>query len=658
MIADHASALGNGGRNMKQAWSKLPFGVRLTATMVTMLFATIVIISTSFYSQYHGAMVATTMESLESRGESSASAMSRWLAMRQNDMRYLAAVEAARALDKMSLQGLLRDLAQQQGNWDTIFVVMPDGRGLVGVSYENGRARVLPDDEAHAFMVADRDWFRRAIRGEEVFSEPLVSRATGNTVSTVAIPIRQNDQIIAVMRGALQLDTIYQQAAALPRAEYTQIFLLDRSGVGITSSPSVPESGKAIDTEAARGIAAQRSGSGFYPDVNGERVMGAYNYIPLLGWGLVSEANEHAAMAPVRAALRQIVMISVLVLFASCAIILLVVRSITKFLGGEPDYAAQMVKAVASGDLTHQIKLAPGDNGSLLFDIAQMRQNLRSMLTEVNRYAEQVASSSTELAQVNDETSHGIEQQHQEINSSATAMNEMTTTLEEVARNTQDAADAANTANDAALHGREVVQGTIADLRTLTENVQQAVAIIHSLKADSDSIGNILLVIESIAEQTNLLALNAAIEAARAGESGRGFAVVADEVRSLASRTKDSTLEIQAMIERLQQGADKAVRASEQSADATRNTSGQAQQAGNALEQVSQAIALINQTAQHIASATEEQTAVSHDINRNIHKINDISYQTSENMQRSVLASEHLSKMAEAMQRIVGRFSF
>ncbi|MBL1375772.1 methyl-accepting chemotaxis protein [Zobellella iuensis] len=643
---------------MKQAWSKLPFGVRLTATMVTMLFATIVIISTSFYSQYHGAMVATTMESLESRGESSASAMSRWLAMRQNDMRYLAAVEAARALDKMSLQGLLRDLAQQQGNWDTIFVVMPDGRGLVGVSYENGRARVLPDDEAHAFMVADRDWFRRAIRGEEVFSEPLVSRATGNTVSTVAIPIRQNDQIIAVMRGALQLDTIYQQAAALPRAEYTQIFLLDRSGVGITSSPSVPESGKAIDTEAARGIAAQRSGSGFYPDVNGERVMGAYNYIPLLGWGLVSEANEHAAMAPVRAALRQIVMISVLVLFASCAIILLVVRSITKFLGGEPDYAAQMVKAVASGDLTHQIKLAPGDNGSLLFDIAQMRQNLRSMLTEVNRYAEQVASSSTELAQVNDETSHGIEQQHQEINSSATAMNEMTTTLEEVARNTQDAADAANTANDAALHGREVVQGTIADLRTLTENVQQAVAIIHSLKADSDSIGNILLVIESIAEQTNLLALNAAIEAARAGESGRGFAVVADEVRSLASRTKDSTLEIQAMIERLQQGADKAVRASEQSADATRNTSGQAQQAGNALEQVSQAIALINQTAQHIASATEEQTAVSHDINRNIHKINDISYQTSENMQRSVLASEHLSKMAEAMQRIVGRFSF
>lgn len=641
---------------MSQAWTRLSFGVRLSIIMVSMLFVTIVVISGFFYVQYSSSQQATIMETLESRGETSATAMNRWLAMRQNDMRYLATVEAARQLDKNVLQGLLLELAKLQGTWDTIFVVMPNGQGLLGVSYDNGRARILSDDEAEAFMVADRDWFRRAIRGEDVFSEPVVSRATGNTVSTIAIPIRQNNQVIAVMRGAVQLNTIHQQVAALPRTDFTQIFMVNRQGMGITPSPSIPDPNRAIDTEASRGIAAERTGSGRYIDANGRYVLGSYNYIPMLGWGLVSEADEYGAMEPVRTALWQILVISLLALAAATVITLLVVRSIIRLLGGEPDYTAAMVKAVAAGDLSQTIKLKSGDTSSLLADIAQMQQSLRAMLTEVSQYAEQVASSSTELAQINDETNGGIEQQHEEINNSATAMNEMTTTLEEVARNTQEAADAAESANEAARQGQQVVDTTISDMQQLIKNVQDAVNIIHSLKADSDSIGNILQVIGSIAEQTNLLALNAAIEAARAGESGRGFAVVADEVRSLASRTKDSTLEIQTMIERLQQGADKAVSASEQSAAGTQQTAERAQQAGDALMQVTQAIDLINQTAQHIASATEEQTTVSRDINKNIHKISDISYQTSENMQQSVIASENLSKLAEELQRIVSRF--
>ncbi|MEN3157155.1 methyl-accepting chemotaxis protein [Alkalimonas sp. NCh-2] len=641
---------------MKQMWNNFSFGFRLTCIMVSMLFVTIVLLSSFFYLQYYNTRVSNIMQTLEGRGETSTMAMTRWLTMRQSDMRYLATVDAAKQLDKSVLQGLLRDLAQLQGTWDTIFVVMPDGRGLLGVSYENGRARVLSDDEAQAFMVADRDWFRRAVRGEDVFSEPVVSRATGNTVSTIATPIRHNNQVVAVMRGAVQLETIYQQVAALPRTSYTEIFILSRQGLGITPSPSIPDPGRALETEAARALANGRSGSGIYTDARGQTVMGAYNYIPLLGWGLVAESNQHAALASARAMLWQVVLIAVVVLVVAVLIVLLVVRSIIRLLGGEPEYAAKMVKEVARGDLTQRIQLKSDDSSSLLYDIAQMQQSLRSMLTEVSQYAEQVASSSTELAQTNDATNDGIEQQHQEINNSATAMNEMTTTLEEVARNTQEAADAAQTANQAAVGGREVVQATIADLTALSGNMQAAVTIIHSLKSDSDSIGNILQVIESIAEQTNLLALNAAIEAARAGESGRGFAVVADEVRSLASRTKDSTLEIQGMIERLQQGADKAVHASEQSANATTKTSERAQQAGDALAQVSHAIELINQTAQQIASATEEQTTVSRDINKNIHKISDISYQTSENMQQSVLASENLSKLAEEMQRIVRRF--
>src|SRR5690606_31968978 len=158
-----------------------------------------------------------------------------------------------------------------------------------------------------------------------------------------------------------------------------------------------------------------------------------------------------------------------------------------------------------------------------------------------------------------DHTTQGIHNQQTETDQVATAMNEMTATVQEVARNAQQAPDAAHRATNEASAGKRVVSQTIDAIDTLANEVQKAADVIHTLEIDSGNIGGILDVIRGIAEQTNLLALNAAIEAARAGEQGRGFAVVADEVRTLASRTQSSTQEIQQMIEKLQSGARQAV---------------------------------------------------------------------------------------------------
>ncbi len=571
-------------------------------------------------------------------------------------MRYLASTAQARQLDIAGLNQLLTQLAVAQGFYDTIFLVSPQGLGITGVSYANGRAQILSEQDANAFNVADRAWFKQAVAGTDAFSQPIISRATGNRISTIAIPVRHNNQIVAVMRGAVQLSTIFDRVSQLSRDDYTEIYLLDGEGKAITPAPSVSNMEQALSTQAALAIQQKRSDVGQYNNAAGTAVIGSYSYIPMLGWGLVLESRQYEALAQVRSMLWTLVLISAVVLIIAVFVCITLVRSITRTLGGEPDYTANIVHQVAKGDLTATVKLKAGDDSSLLASIQQMQHNLRIMLSQVRDYADQVAAAATELSQINEQTRRGIEQQNSEINSSAVAMNQMTTSLEEVSRNTQQAADAAEDADRETLNGQQVVDLTLNNLQTLSQEVSRAAEIIQLLKQDSDQIGNILQVIESIAEQTNLLALNAAIEAARAGESGRGFAVVADEVRTLASRTKESTTEIQQMIEKLQRGTDNAVAATQKSEQATRTTAEQAGKAGQALSSISGAVSLINNTAQQIASATEQQTIVSRDLNQNLHSISDVAYQTAENVNQSSQASESLATLAEQLKALLAKF--
>jgi methyl-accepting chemotaxis protein len=385
-------------------------------------------------------------------------------------------------------------------------------------------------------------------------------------------------------------------------------------------------------------------------------VIGSYQFMPMLGWSLVLESRQQEALAEVREMFWTLLIAAVVVLVLATVVCLLLVRKVTRTLGGEPEYAAAVVQRVAEGDLSSSINLRPDDSTSLLAAIAQMQQRLRQMLGEVSHYSDQVAAASTELSQINQQTSAGMQQQNTEISSAAVAMNEMTSTLEEVSRNTQQAAEAAAQAEQESKNGRQIVSTTLRELANLSQEVSSAAGIIRLLKKDSDQIGNILQVIESIAEQTNLLALNAAIEAARAGESGRGFAVVADEVRTLASRTKDSTTEIKQMIEKLQHGTDNAVKATDNSEQAAKSTAERAASADQALAAIYEAVELISSTTHQIATATEQQTVVSRDINQNFHRISDVAYQTNDNVSQSAQASDSLSTLAEQLQELVQRF--
>jgi methyl-accepting chemotaxis protein len=235
-------------------------------------------------------------------------------------------------------------------------------------------------------------------------------------------------------------------------------------------------------------------------------------------------------------------------------------------------------------------------------------------------------------------------------------MNEMTATAAEVARNAASAAEAAHHAEAEAQQGTKIVQNTIAAINSLSAEVGSANEVIKKLKADSEQIGKVLDVIRSIAEQTNLLALNAAIEAARAGEQGRGFAVVADEVRTLASRTQQSTAEIQKMIEILQSGAIDSVRVMEAGKLRAEEGAAQAAKAGDALARITRAVVTINQMNTQIASAAHEQSAVSHEIDNNVNNISQAATTPAEGAQRTVVESQELARLAKHLQELIKQY--
>jgi len=313
--------------------------------------------------------------------------------------------------------------------------------------------------------------------------------------------------------------------------------------------------------------------------------------------------------------------------------------------------------AEGDGDLTQRLNESGKD------EVAQMgaafnrfSEKVRLMVLQVSGSTSQLAAAAEEMSMITNETNQGVQKQQAETEMVATAMNEMTATVQEVARHATEASSAAQSADNEALNGKAVVQQTVSTINTLANEIEEATGVIFKLESDSDNIGTVLDVIRGIAEQTNLLALNAAIEAARAGEQGRGFAVVADEVRTLASRTQESTQEIQTMIESLQQGSRNAVKAMESSQNQSQQSVEQAQKAQGSLDAITEAVTTISNMNIQIASAAQEQSSVSEEINQNIVNISHVVEQTAEGAQQTLTASNELANLANELQNLVGQF--
>nr|WP_099235773.1 methyl-accepting chemotaxis protein [Pseudomonas sp. ICMP 460] len=350
------------------------------------------------------------------------------------------------------------------------------------------------------------------------------------------------------------------------------------------------------------------------------------------------------------------IFVTLLISVIGVIVTLMTTRSILRAIGGEPSVVADFTRVIAQGDLSKNIELASGDTTSVAAAVGNMQQQLRQTLQQIASSANQLSTAAEQLTSITQEGAVGLQKQANEIDMAATAVNQMTSAVEEVARNAEHTSHSSSSATGAAEEGSALVKKTVTAIDNMGVDIGKTSLLIGELAGQSRDIGKVLDVIRGLADQTNLLALNAAIEAARAGEAGRGFAVVADEVRALAHRTQQSTSEIERLVSGIQNGTDRAVGSMQGNTELAASTLLIAEGASEALGKINAAVSEINGLNLVIASASQEQAHVAREVDRNLVNIRDLSIQSSQGASQTTGASHELSRLAEDLSAIVGRF--
>ncbi|NVN93518.1 MAG: methyl-accepting chemotaxis protein, partial [Desulfuromonadales bacterium] len=365
-------------------------------------------------------------------------------------------------------------------------------------------------------------------------------------------------------------------------------------------------------------------------------------------------ADDNAALVKLASSITAVFMVCAVLV--SIGLGILISRIVVGQLGGDPSEVVAITRKVADGDLSMQIDVSNKRSDSLMAAMSTMVGSLREMVSHTVDISSTIAAASSQLYDASAQIATGAEEVAAQAGTVATASEEMSSTSNEISNNCGMAAVASQHSTSAANSGAAVVQETITGMDVIADRVRQTAKTIESLGSRSEQIGDIVGTIEDIADQTNLLALNAAIEAARAGEQGRGFAVVADEVRALAERTTKATREIGDMIKTIQTETLAAVRGMEEGVADVEKGAVSSRKSGEALDDILNSISETSMQISQIATAAEEQTAVTNEVTMNVQQITEVVSQTARSAEETANAASQLAGQANELQVLIQRF--
>nr|WP_223511602.1 methyl-accepting chemotaxis protein [Pseudomonas sp. GL-R-26] len=488
--------------------------------------------------------------------------------------------------------------------------------------------------------------------------------ATGELALFIDFKVEQAGKVVGVAGLGLSMKELSELIHNFSFGERGKVYLVRSDGL-IQVHPEAQFSGKRTLTEqigatAAQAVMSQLStfkatatNSGFQRD--GEDFLALSLPLRDLGWTLVAEVPQSQIYAEARRAMWISSGIGLAVALVCLLLVVLLARGLVRPI--RQVTAALVAIGSGGGDLTHRLDSSRADElGDLARGFNRFLDSQRDMIGEVLTTSEQLRTAVGQVARVVDNTAERSGRQQEMTDMVATAVHEMGLTVQEIAQNAGNAAVASQTARDEAMQAREVVGGSIRHIENMSDEIGVAATAVGELAHQVASIDQVLAVIRGISEQTNLLALNAAIEAARAGDMGRGFAVVADEVRTLARRTQSSTDEIQQMIGSLKQGAENAVSSMHSGQAATGTGVESSQRTGASLTAITGQVERISDMNHQVATATEEQSAVTEEINRNVQGISDLARATAGEVRACRDDCQTLQRLADDLARQMGGF--
>jgi methyl-accepting chemotaxis protein len=482
--------------------------------------------------------------------------------------------------------------------------------------------------------------------------------STGELALFIDIKVEQAGKVVGVAGLGLSVKELSELIHNFSFGDQGKVYLVRSDGL-IQVHPEAQYSGKRTLTEqigaaAAQAVMGQKTAtSNFQRD--GEDFLALSLPLRDLGWTLVAEVPQAQIYAEARRAMWMSSGIGLGVAIVCLLLVVLLARGLVRPI--RQVTAALVAIGSGGGDLTQRLDSARADElGDLARGFNRFLDSQRDMIGEVLTTSERLRTAVGQVARVVENTAERSGRQQEMTDMVATAVHEMGLTVQEIAQNAGNAAVASQTARDEAMQAREVVGGSIRHIETMSEEIGVAASAVGELAHQVASIDQVLAVIRGISEQTNLLALNAAIEAARAGEMGRGFAVVADEVRTLARRTQTSTDEIQQMIGSLKQGAENAVSSMHSGQAATGTGVESSQRTGASLTAITGQVERISDMNHQVATATEEQSAVTEEINRNVQGISDLARATAGEVRACRDDCQTLQRLADDLARQMGGF--